>query len=78
MHPDVLDRREFSTCGTASDISLPGGLTWSQLSEITSSALRPRGCRGLSVAVYNPDLDPERRAAARIVGFLADVTPSSP
>ena len=28
---------------------------------------------GWSVAVYNPDLDPGRRAAARIVNFTADV-----
>jgi arginase len=73
---DVLDRHEFSACGTASEIPMPDGLTWSQLSEITSSALQAGRCRGLSVAVYNPDLDPERRAAARIVEFLADVMPA--
>jgi arginase len=72
----VLDRHEFSACGTASEIPMPDGLTWSQLSEITSSALQAGRCRGLSVAVYNPDLDPERRAAARIVEFLADVMPA--
>jgi arginase len=74
---DVLDRREFSACGAAGEISMPGGLTWSQLSKITSSALRAGGCRGWSLAVYNPDLDPERRAAARIVEFVTDVTRSS-
>jgi arginase len=74
---DVLDRREFSACGTASEISMPGGLTWSELSEITSSALQAGGCRGWSLAVYNPDLDPERQAAARIVEFVTDVTGGS-
>ncbi len=74
---DVLDRHEFSACGAAGDTSMPEGLTWSQLSEITSSALRAGGCRGWSVAVYNPDLDPERREAARIVEFVADVTAGS-
>jgi arginase len=74
---DVLDRGEFSACGAASEISMPGGLTWSQLSEITSSALQAGGCRGWSLAVYNPDLDPERRAAGRIVEFVTDITRSS-
>jgi arginase len=71
---DVLNRHEFSACGAAGEISMPGGLTWSQLSEITSSALQAGGCRGWSLAVYNPDLDPERQAAARIVEFVRDIT----
>jgi len=32
---------------------------------------RAGGCRGWSVGVYNPDLDPERCAARQIVKFLA-------
>jgi arginase family enzyme len=38
-----------------------------------SAALRTGGCRGWSVAVYNPDLDPGRQAATRIVTFVTDV-----
>jgi hypothetical protein len=34
--------------------------------------------RGWSLGVYDPDFDPERRAAARIVAFIADVTSGSP
>ena len=35
--------------------------------------LRSGGCRGWSVGVYNPDLDPEGRAARQVVTFLAEV-----
>ena len=73
---DVLDRQEFSACGAASDDAMPGGLSWRELAAITSSALQTGGARGWSLGVYNPDLDPQRRAAERIVTFIADVTRS--
>jgi hypothetical protein len=38
-----------------------------------NSALQAGGCRGWSLGVYNPDLDPERHAARRIVAFLAGI-----
>jgi arginase len=71
---DVLDRDAFSACGAASDDAMPGGLSWAELTAIASSALQAGGARGWSVGVYNPDLDPERSGAQRIVEFLADVT----
>src|SRR5450631_3601192 len=74
---DVLDRHEFSACGAASDDAMHGGLSWPELAAIASSALQAGGARGWSLGVYNPDLDPERRAAKRIVNFLADVTSGS-
>jgi arginase len=70
---DVLDRQDFSACGAASDDTMPGGLSWPELAAIASSVLHA-GARDWSIAVYNPDLDPDRRAAARIVSFIADVT----
>jgi arginase len=70
---DVLDRHEFSACGAASDDAMPGGLSWPELAAIASSALQAGGARGWSLGVYNPDLDPDRRAAERIVNFIADV-----
>jgi arginase len=73
---DVLDRDEFSACGAAGEIALPGGLSWAELTDLTSSALRAGGVRGWSLGVYNPDLDPLRRAAGRIVNFVADATGS--
>jgi arginase len=74
---DVLDRQEFSACGAASDDAMPGGLSWAELAAIASSALQAGGARGWSLGVYNPDLDPDRRAAKRIVNFIADVTSGS-
>jgi arginase len=74
---DVLDRQEFSACGAASDDAMPGGLSWPELAAIASSALQAGGARGWSLGVYNPDLDPDRRAAKRIVNFIADVTSGS-
>jgi arginase len=71
---DVLDRREFRACGAASDPSMPDGLTWAQLTGITRAALRADGCRGWSIGVYNPDLDPDRRDAKQIVAYLARAT----
>jgi arginase len=50
-----------------------GGLTWAELTSITVSALQAGGCRGWDVVVYNPDLDPERDAAKRIVQFIGEV-----
>lgn len=73
---DVLDREEFSACGAAGEVMLPGGLSWAQLTDLTSAALRAGGIRGWSLGVYNPDLDPRRRAAERIVTFVADATNS--
>ena len=75
---DVLDRHEFSACGAASDDAMPGGLSWPELAAIASSALRAGGACGWSLVVYNPDLDPQRRAAGRVVNFIADVTSGSP
>jgi arginase len=74
---DVLDRDEFRACGSASDRSMPSGLTWTQLTAITQAALRADGCRGWSIAVYNPDLDPDSRDAKQIVAYLASVTENS-
>jgi arginase len=69
---DVLARSEFAACGAPGEPALAGGLTWSQLTEVVSEALRAGGCCGWSVAVYNPDLDPGGRAAVRIVELVAD------
>jgi arginase len=73
---DVLDRQEFSACGAASDDAMPGGLSWPELAALASAALHAGGARGWSLGVYNPDLDPDRRAAKRIVSLIADVTSS--
>jgi arginase len=69
---DVLDEKEFRARGAATDPSMPEGLTWSELTGITRTALQTEGCRGWSVSVYNPDLDPEGREAKRLVVYLAN------
>jgi arginase len=70
---DVLAGNEFSACGAANDPAMPGGLSWAELTAVVSSALRAGGCRGWSIGVYNPDLDPGLRAAKQIVNFLAEI-----
>ncbi|WP_170323871.1 arginase family protein [Cryptosporangium phraense] len=54
----------------AVDYPQPGGLSWAQLETLTESLLRLGGCGGLSVCIYNPDLD-AGRAAPRIVEYVA-------
>src|SRR5690348_3712369 len=68
---DVLARSEFTACGAPGEVMLPGGLSWQQLTEVGVSAVRSGGCGGWSVSIYNPDLDPDRSAARRIVEFVA-------
>jgi arginase len=70
---DVLAGNEFSACGAAHDPAMPGGLSWNDLTDLVSAALRVGGCRGSSIGVYNPDLDPDRHAARQIVNFLTQV-----
>lgn len=52
----------------AVDYPQPGGLTWEQLETVTSTALAS-GPVGWDLTIYNPDLDPERVHAKRIVDF---------
>jgi len=55
---------------------LAGGLTWRQLTQIGTAAMQDAGCCGWSLAIYNPELDPDRGAARRIVEFVAQVASS--
>ena len=75
---DVLDRREFSACGAPGEVALSGGLTWEQLTEVVRAALVAGGCRGWSLVIYNPDLDPDSNQARRIVRFVSDVASHLP
>jgi len=72
---DVLARSEFSACGAPGEVSLADGLTWRQLTQISTPALQEGGCAGWSMSIYNPDLDPDRSTARRIVEFVAQVAP---
>lgn len=75
---DVLSVRDFYARGAPGEISLSGGLTWQQLTEVIQTALRVGGCRGWSLAIYNPDLDPDGSQARRIVQLVTDIAPHLP
>jgi arginase len=66
---DVLRTDEFP----AADYTQPGGLAWDELLEVATRAMAGPDCVGCSIVIYNPDLDPERTSAARIVRFASDL-----
>ena len=72
---DVLAHSDFAACGAPGEVALAGGLTWQQLTEIAMSVLRDGRCAGWSMSIYNPDLDPDRSAARRIVEFVGQAAP---
>ena len=63
---DVLATHAFS----AVDYPQPGGLSWSELDHLVASAASHPRCQGVSVVIYNPDLDPDRAEAEKLVDFL--------
>ena len=56
----------------AVDYLQPGGLEWDELGQVAITALSAHP-RGWDVTIYNPDLDPERVHARRIVQFIGSV-----
>jgi arginase len=70
---DVLSTEAFP----AADYRQPGGLDWNELLDIASTAVNARNCLGCSVAIYNPDLDPDRSSADRVVQFIVDLVTSA-
>jgi arginase len=64
---DVLSSEAFA----AVDYPQPGGPGWDQLESLASAAAADSRCRGLSVVIYNPDLDPNRSAARDLIGFIS-------
>jgi arginase len=66
---DVLRTEDFP----AADYTQPGGLTWDELQEIAVRALAAPECFGVSIVIYNPELDPERVFGTRIVRFVSDL-----
>lgn len=75
---DVLAQDEFIAQRVPGDVDEVGGLTWAQLTEVVSSALRAGGCCGWSLVIYNPEQDADGSEARRIVRFVADVAPGLP
>jgi arginase len=56
----------------AVDYPQPGGLGWEELASVATTALGANP-GGWDVTIYNPDLDPERIHARRIVRFIGSV-----
>ncbi|WP_433655242.1 arginase family protein [Nocardia sp. CA-128927] len=73
-----VDLDVLSTAAMAAvDYPQPGGLDWADLEAITVAAIQP-GCVGMTLAIYNPELDPGGEAARRIVDYLADALADTP
>jgi arginase len=70
---DVLDPQAFPAQGLPEVADEPGGLTWGQLSTLTSAMTAAGGCVGCSFAIYDPDQDPDGTCAVDIVGFVETV-----
>ncbi|HEX5894597.1 MAG TPA: arginase family protein [Solirubrobacterales bacterium] len=64
---DVLASHAFD----AVDYPQPGGLDWEELDQLAAIAACEPRCRGVSVVIYNPDLDPSRAGADKLVAFLS-------
>ena len=68
---DVLDPIEFPAQGLPGVEDEPGGLTWDQLTDLVVSLFgSPVHCVGGSLAIYDPDQDPDATDAAQIVRFV--------
>lgn len=65
---DVLDEGVFPN-----DAPVPGGIDWPELRDLLTPLMRDPACLGISIACYNPERDPERESARRIVGLLREV-----
>ena len=71
---DVLDPVEFPAQGLPDFPDEPGGLTWDQLTDLVMALFTTSAsCIGGSVAIYDPDQDPDSRGAAQIVAFIRNV-----
>ena len=75
---DVLAQDIFTAGRVPDDEDEPGGLDWQQLTKLTAAALACGGCAGWSIAIYDPEQDPDGTEARRIVRYVADVAGSIP
>jgi arginase len=73
-----MDQTVFTAGRVPGDRDETGGLDWGQLTELTTMALASGGCAGWSVTIYDPEQDPDRAEAKRIVEFMTAVHRSIP
>ncbi|MGH3678329.1 MAG: arginase family protein [Mycobacterium sp.] len=70
---DVLDPVEFPAQGLPGVEDEPGGLTWAELTDLVHAVLLGGSCVGGSIAIYDPDQDPDGGDATNIVSFVHTV-----
>ena len=71
---DVLDPDIFPAQGLPDFPDEPGGLTWDQLTDLVMALFTTEAsCIGGSIAIYDPDQDPNNSGAAQIVAFVRNV-----
>ena len=75
---DVLDPEEFPAQGLPDTEDEPNGLTWDQLTSALTAAVAQGGCLGWSLAIYDPDQDPDRSGASNILRLITDVLAAVP
>jgi arginase len=56
----------------AVDYRMPDGLSWGELEAVLRRAAASAGAVGLDVTIYNPSLDPDRRAGRELVRTIAN------
>lgn len=66
---DVLS----TTALPAVDYPMEGGLDWDELMQLTRPLAMSPALVGMDVTIYNPELDPNRLYAPRIVRFLSNL-----
>ncbi|MFD4433035.1 arginase family protein, partial [Nocardia sp. NPDC058497] len=69
---------QFPAQGLPDVADEPNGLTWDQLTRALIAAVARGGCLGWSLAIYDPDQDPDRSDAQRIVRLVADTIAALP
>lgn len=67
---DVLDSAEMAA------VDCPGtpGLTSQSLVSVCRALFKHTRCCGITVTIYDPDLDPDGTAAERVVGIIGEIT----
>jgi arginase len=70
---DVLDPKGFAAQGVPGAPGEPNGLSWEALTSVLTTAGGEGGCIGWSIAIYDPEQDPSRADALRIVRLVNEV-----
>lgn len=75
---DVLDPEEFAAQDLPDVADEPHGLNWDQLTRTLTAAVAHGGCLGCSVAIYDPEQDPDRSDARRIIQLITETLAALP